>query len=154
MAKKDEDVIEDEDFDDSPGAGNEDKQAEEENAQEEGEQTDESKDPPKPEPEEYDNTNLKIEDVMNIGYVEDEETKKHLNSFVDALKSTTVHVKIASKHDMSVVKGGKQVLKVCPLKKGLSASINGGKVCRHKPEDILNFIKQDFPTDFKPQVTG
>ena len=149
MAKKpeEEEILEDEEEEETEEEEEqiEEEEQEEEETQEE-ETVDESDDPPKPEPEVFDNTKLKIEDVMNIEYCEDEDTKKGLNKVVDALKSRTdANVKKASNHDMTVSVNHKQVLKVTPLKKSFSASFHGGATTRDKTADeIVKFIKNDW----------
>lgn len=107
---------------------------------------DESQDPPQPEPEVFDNTKLKLADVMNIEYCTDDATKKDLEAILVPLRPMTdVNVKISSGHDMVVTRNHKQVLRVTPLKKGFSFSLAGGKITREGGKDVvLKFIKNDF----------
>jgi len=108
---------------------------------------DAAQDPPAPEPEVFDNTNLQLKEVMNIDYCVDDGVKKELQSILDLFKPMTdVQVKISSGHDMVCTRNHKQVLRLTPLKRGLSASLNGGKIERWSAPQIIGFVKSDFQT--------
>lgn len=143
MAKKDVETDED-----AP----EDEPLEEENAGEqpidEDQPVETGEDPPKPEPEIFDNSKLKVEECMNIDYVSDDQVKKDLTEIVDALKDKEkANVKIASNHDMTVAVDRVQKLKITPLKTSFSASFCGGKVERPTKDAVIDFINNDFVLD-------
>jgi len=97
-----------------------------------------------PEVKNYDNSAITSSAVMNMGYVSDDEVKADLEEFVEALKpKTSVLVRKSSDHDMSVIgRDGKQVIKICPLKKAYSAYLPGDSgILRHRKKTILKAIQ-------------
>ena len=106
---------------------------------------DAAQDPPKPEPEVYDNTKVQLKDVMNLEYCTDDPTKKSMESMLALLRPMTdVKIAISSGHDMVVTRNHKQVLRLTPLKKGFSVSLAGAKIERPEAAKVLTFIKNDF----------
>lgn len=95
------------------------------------------------EPTTHDNTALKAEEVMKIGYCEDEKARAELEEIVDALRSkVSLKVDISSGHDMTVKQEGRQILKVTPKKKAYSSSLpdDKGKMVSHSKKVLINYI--------------
>ena len=96
----------------------------------------------------FDNTGITPQTVMNFEYTKDETARVNLTKIVEALKSKTkVHVRTINspkQHDLVVLQEGRQVIRVCPKRAGLSSSLPGdkGKISDHNPETILKAISK------------
>jgi len=84
-------------------------------------------------------------DLLNIGYVDDKKVQTELIEIIDELlKIEGIKLAKISGHDLSVKYRGKQLVKICPLKKRYSASLNGGKIQTYIKKEILEFVKDEI----------
>jgi hypothetical protein len=82
------------------------------------------------------------QDLCNIGFVEDKNAQKEIIEIIEELQKIEglVFAKVGG-HDLSVRMKGRQVVKVCPLRKTWSASICGGKIQRYTKDELLGKAK-------------
>jgi len=108
------------------------------------------KDEPLPKvPEEY-------QELCNIQYVQDSEARKDLFWIIDKLKENPdLKLEKTADHDLSAKCKGRTLVKVCPLKKGWSASVGGGKIQQYTKEQILSGVRvaQVADKETPPQKT-
>ncbi len=84
----------------------------------------------------------KYQEICNLQYVRSAEARKELMELIDALwKINDIVLSKTSNHDLSVRHKGRQIVKVCPLKKGWSAQIQGGKVQSYSKEQVLSGVQ-------------
>ena len=92
----------------------------------------------------------KYQEVCNLQYVKNADVRKELKQLIDELeKIKELSLQKTSNHDLSVRFKGRQLVKVCPLKKGWSAQLKGGKVQSYTKDQILSGVR-DLMTE--PQV--
>jgi hypothetical protein len=92
-----------------------------------------------------DDTQPKHTEFLNIGYVDNEKVQTELIQIIDELlKIEGIKLSKISGHDLSVKFRGKQLVKICPLKKRYSASLNGGKIQTYSKKEILEFVKDEI----------
>jgi len=97
----------------------------------------------------------KYQELANLRYVSDGKTRKELVEIIDELmKIEGLSLKKTGGHDLSVKYKGKQIVKICPLKKGWSASLNGGKIQSYSKDQIIDAVMNGITTgvdeDSKP----
>jgi hypothetical protein len=85
---------------------------------------------------------IPYQDLCNIGFIEDKNAKREIIEIIEDLQKIEglVFVKVGG-HDLSVRMKGRQVVKVCPLRKTWSASICGGKIQRYTKDELLGKVK-------------
>jgi hypothetical protein len=87
----------------------------------------------------------KHSDLLNIGYVEEGKVRTELIEIIDELlKIEGISLTKISRHDLSVKYKGRQIVKICPLKKRYSASLNGSKIQTYSKNEILNAVKDEI----------
>jgi len=92
--------------------------------------------------------------LCNIQYVQDSEARKDLFWIIDKLKEIPdLKLEKTADHDLSGKFKGRTLVKICPLKKGWSASIGGQKIQQYTKEQVVSSIRvqqgvEDHP---KPQ---
>ena len=99
------------------------------------------KESPKKESKQLANVDEKYQEICNLQYVRSAEARKELMELIDALwKINDIVLSKTSNHDLSVRHKGRQIVKVCPLKKGWSASVDGGKVQSYSKDQVLSGV--------------
>jgi len=94
----------------------------------------------------------KYQELCNLNYVRSTEARKELKELIDALwKLEEITMQKISNHDLSVRYKGRQLVKICPLKKGWSASVNGGKVQNYSKDEVLSKVKEQMKSGIKEQ---
>lgn len=84
----------------------------------------------------------KYQELCNLQYVKSAEARKELMELIDDLeKIKELTLQKTSNHDLSVRHKGRQIVKVCPLKKGWSASVDGGKVQSLTKEQVMSGVR-------------
>ena len=84
----------------------------------------------------------KYQELCNLQYVKSAEARKELKQLIDDLeKIKELTLQKTSNHDLSARFKGRQILKVCPLKKGWSASVDGGKVQSLAKDQVLSGVR-------------
>lgn len=94
--------------------------------------------------------------LANIEYTKDSEARKELFWIIDKLKEVPeLKLEKTADHDLSAKYKGRTLVKVCPLKKGWSASIAGGKIQSYTKEQILSGVRvaQVADKETPPQKT-
>jgi len=82
------------------------------------------------------------QELCNIQYVQDSGARKELFWIIDELKKNPeLKLEKTADHDLSAKYKGRTLVKVCPLKKGWSASIAGGKIQSYTKEQILSGVR-------------
>jgi len=100
------------------------------------------KEPPKKQSKQLANVDEKYQELCNLQYVRSVEARKELMELIDALwKINDIVLSKTSNHDLSVRHKGRQIVKVCPLKKGWSAQIQGGKVQSYSKDQVLSGVQ-------------
>ena len=100
------------------------------------------KESPKKESKQLANVDEKYQELCNLNYVRSAEARKELMELIDALwKINDIVLSKTSNHDLSVRYKGRQIVKVCPLKKGWSASVDGGKVQSLTKDQVLSGVR-------------
>ena len=85
----------------------------------------------------------KYQSVANCKYIQDEQARTDVFAIIDEIrKFEQCNLVKTSDHDLSVRVQGKQVLRLCPLKKGWSASILGEKIQKYTKDELLNKAKK------------
>ena len=88
------------------------------------------------------NVEEKYQEVCNLNYIQDKDARDELIEIIDLLrKDESLVLEKTSNHDMSVRFKGRQIVKICPLKKGWSASVNGGRIGSYDKGAILSALK-------------
>jgi hypothetical protein len=89
--------------------------------------------------------------LCNIEYTKDSEAKKELFWIIDKLKEIPeLKLEKTACHDLSAKYKGRTLVKVCPLKKGWSASIGGGKVQQYTKEQVVSSIRVQQAIEKQP----
>jgi hypothetical protein len=84
----------------------------------------------------------KYQTVANVKYIKDKQARLDVFAIIDEIsKFEQCNLFKTSDHDLSVRVQGKQVLRLCPLKKGWSASIRGEKIQKYTKEELLSKVK-------------
>lgn len=92
----------------------------------------------------------KYQELANLQYVSDANARKELTELIDELiKIEGLSLKKTGGHDLSVKFKGKQIVKICPLKKRWSASLNGGKIQSYSKDVVLGTVKEQMKSDTK-----
>ena len=94
--------------------------------------------------------------LCNIEYTKDSEARKELFWIIEELrKIPELKLEKTADHDLSAKYKGRTLVKVCPLKKGWSASIAGGKIQSYTKEQILSGVRvaQVADKETPPQKT-
>ena len=78
--------------------------------------------------------------LANLNYVQDAKARQDIIDEVDAIEDELLVMSKTSEHDLSVRYNGRGLIRVCPLKTQMSASINGGKIEKHTKAQILKAI--------------
>ncbi|MCK4416146.1 MAG: hypothetical protein KAU84_03245 [Thermoplasmatales archaeon] len=100
------------------------------------------KESPKKESKQLANVEEKYQEICNLQYVRSSEARKELMELIDALwKINDIVLSKTSNHDLSVRHKGRQIVKICPLKKGWSASVDGGKVQSYTKDQVLSGVR-------------
>ena len=100
------------------------------------------KEPPKKEAKQLATVEEKYQEICNLQYVRSADARKELKELIDELeKINDIVLSKSSNHDLSVRHKGRQIVKVCPLKKGWSAQIQGGKVQSYSKEQVLSGVQ-------------
>ncbi len=94
----------------------------------------------------------KYQELANLQYVSDANARKELMEIIDELiKIEGLSLKKTGRHDLSVKLKGKQIVKICPLKKRWSASLNGGKIQSYSKDEVLSKVKEQMKSEIKEQ---
>ncbi|MEA3458742.1 MAG: hypothetical protein U9R21_08720 [Candidatus Thermoplasmatota archaeon] len=115
----------------------------------------EKQQPKKEKPEQKNKASLaqvpeKYQSVCNLQYVRDDKARKQMMEIIDELRTIDdLVLEKTGNHDLSVRFKGRQMVKICPLKKDWSASIQGGKIQRYTKEQILENVR-DAMKDASP----
>lgn len=89
------------------------------------------------------NIDSKYQDLANLQYVSDSKVRKELMEIIDELmKIEGLTLRKTGGHDLSVRYKGRQLAKICPLKKRWSASLNGGKIQSYTKNQVLGAVKK------------
>ncbi|MHA2309459.1 MAG: hypothetical protein ACXABJ_09295 [Candidatus Heimdallarchaeaceae archaeon] len=97
----------------------------------------------------------KHSDLLNIGYVENEKVRTELIEIIDELlKIEGISLTKISRHDLSVKYKGRQIVKICPLRKRYSTSLNGGKVQTYSKKEILEAVIDEIAKQPKVEENG
>lgn len=92
----------------------------------------------------------KYQEVCNLQYVRDDKARKQVMEIIDELRQIdNLVLEKTGNHDLSVRFKGRQMVKICPLKKDWSASIQGGKIQRYTKDQILEKVR-DAMKDASP----
>ena len=84
----------------------------------------------------------KYQKVCNLNYVKSKDARIELIEIIDELsKDESLVLAKTSDHDLSVRFKGRQIVKICPLKKGWSASLRGAKIQNHDKDSILSAVR-------------
>jgi len=115
------------------------------------------KESPRKESKQLANVDEKYQEICNLQYVRSAEARKELMELIDALwKINDIVLSKTSNHDLSVRHKGRQIVKVCPLKKGWSAQIQGSKVQSLTKDQVLSGVKDGIEKgpkeDSKPSL--
>jgi len=111
------------------------------------------KESPKKESKQLATVDEKYQEICNLQYVRSSEARKELMELIDALwKINDIVLSKTSNHDLSVRHKGRQIVKVCPLKKGWSASVNGSKVQSLTKDQVLSGVR-DMMTEQPKEVS-
>jgi len=82
------------------------------------------------------------QELCNIQYAQDSEARKELFWIIDELrKIPELNLEKTAGHDLSAKYKGRTLVKICPLKKGWSASVGGGKIQQYTKEQILSGVR-------------
>ena len=85
----------------------------------------------------------KYQEVANVRYIKDEQARLDVFAIIDEMsKFEQCNLVKTSDHDLSVRVRGKQVLRLCPLKKGWSASVRGEKIQKYTKDELLSKVKE------------
>jgi len=85
----------------------------------------------------------KYQTVANVKYIKDKEARLDVFAIIDEIsKFEQCNLVKTSEHDLSCRVLGKQVLRLCPLKKGWSASIRGEKIQKYTKDELLSKVKE------------
>ena len=85
----------------------------------------------------------KYQEVANVKYIKNEQGRLDVFAIIDEMrKFEQCNLVKTSDHDLSVRVQGKQVLRLCPLKKGWSASIRGEKIQKYTKDELLSKVKE------------
>ena len=88
------------------------------------------------------NIEEKYQKLCNLNYVQSKEARAELMEIIDELsKDSDLVLEKISNHDLSVRFKGRQIVKICPLKNGWSASIKGAKIRKDTKENVLSALK-------------
>ena len=96
----------------------------------------------------------KYQEVANMNYIQDEQARLDVFAIIDEFrKYEQCNLVKTSDHDLSVRVQGKQILRLCPLKKGWSASVRGEKIRKYTKDELLSkaikVIEKLSPKDSK-----
>jgi hypothetical protein len=92
--------------------------------------------PSKPLPEVDD----KYQNLANLNYQTDAKARQAIIDIIDEVSAIEDELLVMSKtseHDLSIRYNGRTLIRVCPLKTQMSASINGAKILRTDKEEVL-----------------
>jgi len=85
----------------------------------------------------------KYQEVANVKYIKDKQARLDVFAIIDEMsKFEQCKLVKTSDHDLSVRVRGKQVVKLCPLKKGWSASVRGEKIQKYTKDELLSKAKE------------
>lgn len=96
------------------------------------------------------------QELANIEYTKDSEARKELFWIIEELrKIPDLKLEKTAGHDLSAKYKGRTLVKICPLKKSWSASINGSKIQSYTKEQILSGVRvaQVADKETPPQKT-
>jgi len=80
------------------------------------------------------------QDLANVNYMRTQEARQELISIIDEINQVDDELLVMSKtseHDLSIRYNGRTLIRVCPLKEEISASINGGKIEKTDKDTVL-----------------
>jgi len=84
----------------------------------------------------------KYQKLCNLNYCRDKKARKEVKEIIDELsKDKDLVLEKISNHDFSVRFKGRQILKICPLKKGWSASLRGAQIRKDTKENVLSAVR-------------
>ena len=87
----------------------------------------------------------KYQAVANLNYVRSAEARKELMGIIDEFMAMPgLLLKKTSGHDLSVRYKGRQMVKICPLKRRWSASVLGGKIQSYTREQLLTAVRNEL----------
>lgn len=85
----------------------------------------------------------KYQEVANVKYIKDEQARLDVFAIIDEIsKFEQCNLVKTSDHDLSVRLQGRQVLRLCPLKKSWSASVRGEKIRKYTKDELLSKAKE------------
>jgi len=84
----------------------------------------------------------KYQQFCNLQYVRDEKSRNEVMALIDELRKIEgLVLEKTGGHDLSVRFNGRQLVKVCPLSKAWSASIQGAPIQRYSKKQILEQVR-------------
>ncbi len=90
----------------------------------------------------------KYQKLANLQYVRDNEARAEIMEMIDEFqKMDDLVLQKTGGHDLSVRYKGRQVVKICPLSKAWSASIQGGNIQRYTKKQVLEKMRQIVNND-------
>lgn len=97
----------------------------------------------------------KYQQFCNLQYVRDEKSRNEVMALIDELRKIEgLVLEKTGGHDLSVRYKGRQLVKVCPLSRAWSASIQGSKIQRYSKNQILEQIRGIVNGSPKSASTG
>jgi hypothetical protein len=87
------------------------------------------------------------QNLANLNYQTDEKARQDIIDIideVDAIEDELLVMSKTSEHDLSIRYNGRGLIRVCPLKTQISASINGGKIEKHTKAEILDAFRKVY----------
>ncbi len=88
------------------------------------------------------NEEEKYQNLCNLNYMQSKKARDELKEMIDEFsKDKELVLEKISNHDLSVRFKGRQIIKICPLKTGWSASLKGAKIRKDTKDSILSAVK-------------
>lgn len=84
----------------------------------------------------------KYQKLCNLNYMQSKKARDEIKEIIDELsKDKELVLEKISNHDLSVRFKGRQIVKICPLKNGWSASLKGASIRKDTKESVLSAVK-------------
>ena len=88
------------------------------------------------------NVEEKYQNLCNLNYVQSKKARDELKEMIDEFsKDNELVLEKISNHDLSVRFKGRQIIKICPLKNGWSASLKGAQIRKDTKDNVLSALK-------------
>lgn len=83
----------------------------------------------------------KYQSLANLNYMTDAKAQREVIDIINEVeKIDGVSLRKSSDHDLTILFEGRTLVRICPLKKSYSASLNGGKIENHSKDEIIKAI--------------